>query len=48
MQAQTADSPATPENPLLFGEKNLKTVCFDSFILKHALKQTRRVCLRAF
>jgi hypothetical protein len=34
--------------PLLLGEKSLKTVCFDSFILKHALKQTRRVCLRAF
>jgi len=28
--------------PLLFGEKNLTTVCFDSFILKQALKQTRK------
>jgi hypothetical protein len=34
--------------PLLFGEESLKTVCFDSFILKQALKQTRSVCLRAF
>jgi hypothetical protein len=34
--------------PLLFGEESLKTVCFDSCILKHALKQTRSVCLRAF
>jgi hypothetical protein len=33
--------------PLLFGEKSLETVCFDSFILKQALKQTRSVCLRA-
>jgi hypothetical protein len=34
--------------PLLFGEKSLKTVCFDSFILKQALKQTRSVYLGAF
>jgi hypothetical protein len=34
--------------PLLFGEKSLKTVCFDSFILKRAIKQTRSVCLIAF
>jgi hypothetical protein len=33
--------------PLLFGEKGLETVCFDSFILKQALKQTPGVCLRA-
>ncbi len=33
--------------PLLFGKESLKTVCFDSFILKQALKQTRSVCLRA-
>jgi hypothetical protein len=33
--------------PLLFGEKSFETVCFDSFILKQALKQTRSVCLRA-
>jgi hypothetical protein len=32
----------------LFGEKGLKTVCFDSLILKHALKQTHSVRLRAF
>jgi len=31
-----------------FGEESLKTVCFESQILKHALKQTRSVCLRAF
>src|ERR1700736_2138204 len=34
--------------PLLFGEKSFETVCFDSFILKQALKQTRSVCLRLF
>jgi hypothetical protein len=34
--------------PLLFVEGSLKTVCFDSFILKQVLKQTRSVCLRAF
>ena len=33
--------------PLLFGKESLKIVCFDSFILKQALKQTRSVCLRA-
>jgi hypothetical protein len=33
--------------PLLFGEKSLKTVCFDSLILKQALKQARSVYLRA-
>jgi hypothetical protein len=33
--------------PPLFGDESLKTVCFDSFILKNALKQTRSVCLRA-
>ena len=42
------NSPAPPENSAAFGEKSLKTVCFDSFILKQALKQTRSVCLRAF
>jgi hypothetical protein len=36
------------KNPLRFGEERLKTVCFDSYILKPALKQTRSVCLRAF
>jgi hypothetical protein len=25
-----------------------KTVCFDSFILKQVLKQTRSICSRAF
>jgi hypothetical protein len=34
--------------PLRFEEKHLKTVCFDLFILKQALKRTRSVCLRAF
>jgi hypothetical protein len=33
--------------PLLFGEESLKTVCFDSSILKRALKETRSVSLRA-
>jgi hypothetical protein len=41
------NSPATPENSAAFGEKSLRTVCFDSFILKQALKQARSVCLRA-
>jgi hypothetical protein len=31
-----------------FWRGELKTVCFDPFILKQALKQTRSVCLRAF
>jgi hypothetical protein len=30
-----------------FGEWSFETVCFDSFILKHALKRTPSVCLRA-
>ena len=34
--------PATPDNAAASGKKNLKTVCFPSFILNHALKQTRR------
>ena len=42
------NSPATPENSAAFCRGELKTVCFDSFILKQALKQTRSVCLRAF
>jgi hypothetical protein len=32
----------------LFEEKNLKTACFDSLILKPALTQARSACLRAF
>jgi hypothetical protein len=31
-----------------FWREGFETVCFDSFILKQALKQTRSVCLRAF
>jgi hypothetical protein len=31
-----------------FWRGEFKTVCFDSFILKRARKQTRSVCLRAF
>jgi hypothetical protein len=42
------NSPARRKIPLLFGEKSLETVCLDSIILKQALKQMRRVCLRAF
>jgi hypothetical protein len=38
------NSPTTPENSLLFGQKSFETVCFD---LKQALEQTRKVCLRA-
>jgi hypothetical protein len=44
MQAQAAEF---PENSAAFGEKSFETVCFDSFIFKQALKQTRSVCLRA-
>jgi len=33
---------------LLFEEKILKTGCFESLIVKHALEQTRSVCLRDF
>jgi|GEM_PF-2303099 len=32
--------------PLLFEGKSFEQVCFDSVILKQALKQTRSVCLR--
>ncbi len=47
MQAQAAEfRRLRRKTPLLFAEKS--TVCFDSFILKYALKQTRSVCLRAF
>ncbi len=42
------NSPAAPENSAAFGVKSFKTVCFDSFILKQALNQTRSVCLRTF
>jgi hypothetical protein len=35
------NSPTTRKIPLLFGEKSFETVCFDLFILKQALKQTR-------
>ena len=34
--------------PLLFGEKSFETVCFHSFILKEALKQTRSVCFKSY
>jgi hypothetical protein len=47
MQAQAAESSGW-KIPLLFGEKGLKTVCFESFILKHALKLASSACLRAF
>jgi hypothetical protein len=41
--------PATPENSrCFFGAKEFEKVCFDSFILKQALKQKRSVRLRAF
>ena len=33
---------------LLFGRKNSKTLCLDSFILKRALKQTRRRLFKSF
>jgi hypothetical protein len=48
MQAMAAElSGFAGKFPLLFGEKS-KSVCFESSILKPALKQTRSVCSRAF
>jgi hypothetical protein len=45
MQAVSAErSGYAGKIPLLFGEESLKAVCFDSFILKQALQQTRSVC----
>jgi hypothetical protein len=45
MQAQAAELFRLRRKiPLLFGEKSLKTVCFDSFILKHALKLACDFC----
>ena len=41
MQAVAAELSATPENSAAFRE--LETVCFDSFILKQVLNQTRSV-----
>jgi len=49
MQAQAAESSGyAGQFRCFFGEKNLKTVRFDSFIFNQALEQTRSVCLRAF
>jgi len=48
MQAVAAELSGYAGNFRCFGEKSLKTVCFDSFISKQALKQMRSVCLRAF
>jgi hypothetical protein len=48
MQAQAAEfSGYAGKLHCFFGEKSFKTVSFDSFILRQALKQTRSVCLRA-
>jgi hypothetical protein len=48
MQAQAAElSGYAGKLRCFFGEKSFETVCFDSLILKQALKQTRSVCLRA-
>ena len=51
MQAQAAESSGYARLrrtiPLLFGEKNLKAVCFDSFYFNQALKQAHSACLRA-
>jgi hypothetical protein len=44
MQAQAAESSGYAEEFRCFLDR---AVCFDSFILKQALKQTRSVCLRA-
>jgi hypothetical protein len=49
MQAQAVESSGyAGQSCCFFGEKNLKTVGFDSFILNQALKQARSACLRAF
>ena len=49
MQALAAEfSGCRRKIPLLFAEKSLKTVCFESSVFKRALKWTRSVCLRAF
>jgi hypothetical protein len=49
MQAQAAESSGYAGNfRCLFGEKSFEAVCFDSFILKQALRQMRSVCLSAF
>jgi hypothetical protein len=48
MQAQAAESSGYAGKFRCFLERRVfETVCFDSFILKQALKQTRSVCLRA-
>jgi hypothetical protein len=47
MQAQTAESSGYAGKFRCFWREGFETVCFDSFILKQALKQTRSVCLRA-
>jgi len=49
MQALAAEfSGLRRKIPLLLEREEFETICFDSFILKQALKQTRSVCLRAF
>jgi hypothetical protein len=47
MQAQAAEFSGYAGKFRCFLEKSFEEVCFDSFILKQALKQTRSVCLRA-
>jgi len=48
MSEIAAKAVATPQNSAAFWREGFEPVCFDSFILKQALKQTRSVCLRAF
>jgi hypothetical protein len=48
MQAQAAEFSGYAGKSRCFLEKGFETGCFHSFILKHALNQTRSVCLRAF
>jgi hypothetical protein len=48
MQAQAAEfSGYAGKLRCYFGEKSFKTVCFDSLILKQALKQTLRALIAA-
>ena len=49
MQAPAVEFPGWRRKiPLLFGEKSLKTVCFQLCILKRALKWMRSIAQRLF
>jgi hypothetical protein len=49
MQAQAAEfSGYAGRSCCFFGKKNSKTLCLDSFIFNHALKQTRKRLFKSF